>query len=333
MFNGAPSWISFFLDGTYPAYFPAGMVVGAHSSLHPVVYPPLNRAVFVACGDNTKTTIRWNNATQTNISQTVATLSSGGTIGINSAMVSQGSEWGYCGVVYRIMVYRQAHTTAQMDAQVAELASLYGVLTNYMKQAVCVGDSIVEGVASTNLQAFPFQLWQRYPEIKWRNQGIGGLLIGSNNVAGSMYVIDGNFVDPLYETNLQQNWLFFFGGVNDINNGINPLGTYARLTNYVASRKAARPWQVCVSTVHSDTVNPGSNAMFNAYIRTNSGGWDRYIDPGVNSPIETRLNHPTNLTYFATDGLHLVNAGYGVLADHFGQIINVPHRSTGFLGP
>jgi len=29
----------------------------------------------------------------------------------------------------------------------------------------------------------------------------------------------------------------------------------------------------------------------------------------------------------------LTNAGYQVLADHFGQIINVPRRSTGFFGP
>ena len=211
-FNGAPSWISFFLDGTFPAYFPAGMAVGTRSSFHPVIYPPLNRAVFVGCGDRIKTTIRWNNVTQTNLPQSVATLSSGGTIGVNNSAISGGTEYGFCGIAYRILVYRQAHTAAQMDAQVAELASIYGVWTNYTKQAVCRGDSITEGVASTNLQNYPFQLWERYPEIKWRNQGIGGLFIGTPTDGSSMSFIDGNFVDPLYDPALQQNSAVFLRG-------------------------------------------------------------------------------------------------------------------------
>jgi hypothetical protein len=57
------------------------------------------------------------------------------------------------------------------------------------------------------------------------------------------------------------------------------------------------------------------------------------VDPGLNSPIETRLNDYTNTNYFYSDGLHLINAGYAVFADHFGQIVNVPHRTTGFFGP
>jgi hypothetical protein len=31
--------------------------------------------------------------------------------------------------------------------------------------------------------------------------------------------------------------------------------------------------------------------------------------------------------------VHLTNLGYGVLADHFSQVINVPRRSMGFFGP
>jgi hypothetical protein len=160
-------------------------------------------------------------------------------------------------------------------------------------------------------------------------------------VAGSMYVIDGNFVDPLYDGTRQQNWLLFFGGVNDMNNG-GPPGdvVYGRLTNYVAARKAARPWKVIVSTVHATSQSDGHpemNALFNACIRTNVGGWDGFVDPGLNSPIETRLNDYANTNYYyysGTDtGLHLINAGYSVFADHFGQIVNVPHRTTGFFAP
>jgi hypothetical protein len=338
VFNGAASWINFFLDGAYPAYYPAGMVVGARFSVHPTIYAPLNRGVFVGSGSNVKTTTRWNNVTQTNLPQNLTT-SSGGTLGINNGAPS-GTEWGYCGVVYRVLIYRQAHTQAQMDAQVAELARLYNVLTNYTRQVVCRGDSIMEGIDSTNLQNCPFQLSERYPEIAWHNQGIGGTYIGNSNISDSMYAVDGHFVDALYDTNLQQNYLFFFGGANDVRSGgVSPIDTYTRLTNYVAARKAAHPWRVVSSTIHAIYGITNISASYNDCIRTNGGPWDRLVDPGMNSPIETRLNNPTDTNYYfypgvsGDQGIHLINAGYGVLATHFGQAIDVQHRSTGFMAP
>src|SRR6185503_17435358 len=147
----------------------------------------------------------------------------------------------------RILVYKQAHSAPEMDAQVAELATLYGVLTNYTKQAVCRGASTVEGVGSSMLQSFPFQLWQRYPEIKWHNQGIGGMLIGpsTNHVGETMADVDGNFIDPLYDSSLQQNWLLLYAGINDIHSdGVSGTVVFNRLTNYVAARKAAHPWRI-----------------------------------------------------------------------------------------
>jgi lysophospholipase L1-like esterase len=325
-------WIRFYLGGTYPAYTPAVLSVGSQTSN---VSPPLNPAIFVAAGDPTKTTLRWNNVVRTNAPQT-ATAGSGGTIGANNNGISAGQEFGYCGIIYRILVYTNGHTAEQMDAQVAELSQLCGVITNFNKKAVCGGDSIVEGVGSTMLQSFPFQLWQRYPEIAWHNQGIGGRLIGTNGGPNdTMYAVDSYFVDPLYDESLQQNWLFVFGGPNDIANGASAVGTYGRLTNYVAARKANHSWNVVVSTIqarNSTTLNE-SNAVFNACIRTYPGGWDGYVDPGLNSPVETRLNNYADTNYFSPDGLHLNNAGYGVLADHFGQIVNVPRRSTGNFGP
>jgi lysophospholipase L1-like esterase len=325
-------WIRFFLAGTYPAYWPAVLTVGSQTSN---VSPPLNPAIFVASGDPTKTTMRWNNLVRTNAPQTV-TAGSGGTIGANNSAISGGQEYGYCGIVYRILIYTNAHTQQQMDAQVAELALSYSLVTNFNKQAVCGGDSITEGVGSTMLQSFPFQLWQRYPEIAWHNQGIGGRLIGTNGGASdTMYAVDSNFVDPLYDESLQQNWLFVFGGPNDIANGVSALGTYGRLTNYVAARKATHSWNVVVSTLQArnSTSLSQSNAIFNACIRANAGGWDNYVDPGLNSPIETRLNNYADTNYFSSDGLHLNNGGYGVMADHFGQIVNVPRRTTGYFGP
>ncbi len=313
-------WIRFFQTGYIPSMF---YVAGGASTL----YPPLNRAVFVGGGEPGKTTIRWNNLTQTNTAQNRITSTSGGMVAANN-----GAQY-YTGILYRLLIYKDVHSAAQQDAQVAELAARYGVLTNYTKQVVCRGDSIPAGVDATRLESFPFQLWERYPEIEWHNQGVGGLLIGTNGLTGQMYDVDPNFVDLLYDSTKQENWLFFFAGVNDLSQGVSGRATYDRLTNYVAARKAAYPWQVVVSTVHATQNHTLSNADFNACLRTNAGNWERLVDPGLNSPIEARLNDWTDTNYFYSDGLHLINAGQTVLAEHFGQIINVPHRTTGYFGP
>lgn len=321
----ASGWIRFVLSGTYPQNFPLAMSVGTRgSSLH----APLNPAVFVAMSDNSRTTLRWNNAWETNAAQ-AGSLTGGGVLGAGA------SEY-YSGIVYRVLIYKAAHTTAQVDAQVAELSAQHGVLTNYTQQAVCRGDSITAGVDCTLLQSYPFQLWERYPEIKWFNVGIGGMKIGPSGNNDTMYVMDPNFVDTLFDPALDQNWLFFWGGVNDINSdGINGQTAFNRLTNYVAARKAAHPWRVVVSTVQPSIQDSVKKGEFNACIRTNAStaNYDGYVDPGYQSPIETRLNSFTDTNYFFTDQLHLINAGQGVIADHIGQVINVPHRTTGFFGP
>jgi len=307
---------------------PSGLFLGTQGS---AIFPAVNRCVFVASGGPTASTLRWNNVMQTNAPQPRLITTNGGMLAANNS-----TEY-YSGVVYRILIYKTAHSSAEMGAQVSELASTYGVLTNYTRQVVCRGASTVQGQNSTMLQSFPFQLWQRYPEILWRTMGLGAGQngqIGTNGIAASMYGSDTNFVDSLYDSKFQENWLFVIAGINDINTGgLNGVQTYGRLTNYVAARKAVRPWKVVVSTIQSDTLQPATNADYNLRIRSQPGGWDRYVDPGVNSPIETRLNNPADPKYFAGDGVHLTNLGYGVLAEHFGQVINVPRRSMGFFGP
>jgi len=317
---GSLAWLNFYQTGNFPPV----LAVGASNS---TLYPTLNPAVFVASGSSNETTFRWNYSAQTNAPQPPVVSNSGGLVAANPS-----SSYFYFGIIYRLLVYKSAHTPAQMDAQVAELAGLYGVLTNFTKHVVCRGASTSEGVGSTMLQSYPFQLWQRYPEIAWHNQGLGGQ-IGTNGLAGTMYSQDATMVDLLFNPVLPENWLFFLGGLDDINAGVSGRATWQRLTNYVATRKAVHPWKVVVSTIQNDVLEPTINAAYDACIRTNGGPWDRMVDPGVNSPIETRLDNPTNTTYFSSDGVHLTNAGYQVLADHFGQIINVPRRSTGFFGP
>jgi lysophospholipase L1-like esterase len=324
-FGGTSSgWLRFFQQ----AHLPSALWIGTQAS---TIYPPVNRAILVAAGSSNATVLRWNNVLQTNAAQPQISTTSGGMIAANN-----GAEY-YSGIIYRILIYKACHSAREMDAQVAELAGTYGVLTNHTKQVVCRGASTVQGQNSTMLQTFPFQLWQRYPEIIWRTMALTGSQngqIGTNGLANTMYEWDTAYIDTLYDAKLEQNWLFVIAGINDIHSGgLNGAATYGRLTNYVAARKAARPWKAAVSTIQNTVLEPATNADYNARIRAQPGGWDRLVDPGVNSPIETRLNNPNDSRYFASDGVHLTNLGYSVLADHFAQVINLPRRGTGFFGP
>jgi len=174
----------------------------------------------------------------------------------------------------------------------------------------------------------------------WHAQGLGDIsngqtgMIGTNGESATMYSLDNVYVDALYDPKYQPNWLFIIAGINDMNtDGINGAQTYSRLTNYIAARKTALPWNLVVSTIQADTLQPATNVDYNMRIRTMPGGWDKLVDPGVGSPIETRLSNPLDFRYFSGDGVHLNNAGYSVLADHFGQVVNLPHRTTGHVGP
>jgi lysophospholipase L1-like esterase len=108
---------------------------------------------------------------------------------------------------------------------------------------------------------------------------------------------------------------------NDLLNNYNTPGyeqtALANLIAYCKAIRAAVPGVkiiVCTLLHSNNPANPTAyNAMvdaLNALIRATAGAWDAVADLIADS----RLQDPANATYFAADQLHLVAAGYAVVA-------------------
>lgn len=297
----------------------SGMVGFVRSnSLHPLsitssdrsstLYPPLNPAVLaVSCGP-AATVFAWNHAQQSAGAISTATIS-GGDIGQSGSA----SEY-WAGNVYRILIYDTPHSSSQVDSNISELILAYGITTNYTCNVVCRGDSLTEGVTQTSNQSYPWQIMQRRGRTKVYNLGVGGQRIGD----GGMLSDDPYYVDPLYDSTVSSNHLFFLGGLNDKYALVEDEDIFQRTTNWVGARLEAHPeWKVFVATWPASAVVSVTNInqMLRADPRTN--WWHKTIDLGPWSPIEDRLDD-TESEYFATDHAHLSPTGAGVLAYWFG---------------
>lgn len=245
----------------------------------------------------------------------------------------------YGGFYYRILIYTNFHNASQLHQNISYLTQTHNVVTNFTRLVVCRGDSITEGYYCTNQQSWPYQLYERNPDVLVYNAGVVSARISTNGVAGSGNVFYSNdfwFVDTYITTNFcagsdnPSKYIFVKGGVNDIfTDSITGQITEQRLTNYCAQRPTSA--KIIVGTIANASRSPAENTNFNAAVRANKDGWWYGVsDGGCGSPIEQRLNDTSDRNYFAADGLHLQNGGAAVICDHFQQFVNLPRRQTGF---
>lgn len=297
------------------------------------LYPPLNVAVFSQSAGKSSTIIGWNHSQQTGAALAASALNSGEIGGY-----SLGNYWG--GYIQDLLIYNQAHTSAQMDQMVTALASMWMVQTNFVKQVVCRGDSITEGAHSTNQMSWPMQAYWQNPEHAWYNYGVSSSKISTNTVSGdnTWFWRDTNFVDSAFQTLYTTHTLLAMGGVNDINSdGLTGSETWMRLTNWAKARIDQKGWSLTPITPPSENSGPGYTVILdyaNAIRTFTNGVWGGLIvDCGVGSVYDTRLSNASNTAYFYSDGLHLVNAGYYVVAQHAWQAVNQGRRQVGFRLP
>lgn len=260
---------------------------------------PVNKTIYIISSGGGASYTYLNGVLTTN-SATGETSATGITIGNN-----------FAGRLYQVGVIGNATTPDQMQQIAGWLASDATVRTNYDTRVTCIGDSMTAGIGSTNLQAWPYQLYEGHPGLLVYNFGISGSTIPTSS---SDPGIDANF-DAACPTNI----LVMMKGVNNMLNGDSAATIYQDLTNYLAARQAAGFAVIPVTLANTESGTPSIISTYNALIRdgTNTSGiYTSIADPGWNSPVETRLNDASDLTYFFSDGLHLVNAGYGVVEEH-----------------
>ena len=196
---------------------------------------------------------------------------------------------------------------------------------NTSNSVLYTGNSLVQGYASTGGNTFPAQtnllLGGNYSTY---NLGIGGSGTPAWTSLGPA------IVDPAVAPGVP-NTCVFWEGTNDIaQNNASGATAYANIVTYCKARRAAG-YQVVVLSVlprNSTTGTYNTPALFetqrqacNTLLRAN---WQTFasgfVDVG-NDPAIGQAGQYTNTTYYSGDGIHLTNAGYGVVAADAAPVI------------
>jgi lysophospholipase L1-like esterase len=167
------------------------------------------------------------------------------------------------------------------------------------------GDSLTWGSGSTDsAHTYPSQCMALIDQTTFVNSGVPGAGIEELNADAA------TLVDTLLGQ-YQENFLLVWIGANDQwSASVFETG----LLTYWQARRAAGWDQIIAFTVikrGDGYANEVQRALMNTWIRAN---WATYCDALVDVDADTRLQTPTDETYFYTDHVHLNNAGYAVVA-------------------
>jgi lysophospholipase L1-like esterase len=159
----------------------------------------------------------------------------------------------------------------------------------------------------SRLSSTPPKIW---------NGGSGGDTALNNAAAASTKTILTGVSG--YTNRLVVYWL----GTNDIANGRTAVQLEGDISSYITAVRAHDAGAVIFGNtiIARDPFNASQDteiADVNAWIRS-SAGFDHVIDLAA----DTRLSDATNATYFYSDGIHLTDTGYGVVANLVRTAVN-----------
>ncbi len=209
-----------------------------------------------------------------------------------------------------VVIYDHALTAAELAGLKSYFRARYRIPVSYPVRLVYDGDSITGGYLSTCGFSYPNQADLLLSQCDGYNFGMGG------ETLAEMLAAAPTSLDPLYDSTKRQNIVVICGGTNDLYAGATPASVYANLEAYCAARRTAG-WKVVVTTIlprsASDSFESNRQTL-NASIRAN---WGTFADGLADIAADSRIGAPganANLAYFAADGTHPNNAGYGILA-------------------
>jgi lysophospholipase L1-like esterase len=220
---------------------------------------------------------------------------------IGAASLVPGQPWS--GNLAHVGIWRTALTAG-------EIAPLATITRN--KNIVFEGDSLTFGSGAT--YSYPQQLMRKVTAT-----------CAGTNVATSGHTIDtmtaeGAAVDALRSSGHRQNVLCFYGGTNNLAGAETATTVYNKIVAYCQARRAAG-WRVIVCTMlpasatgYAADYYAKRNAV-NASIRASWSTFaDGVADIGANATIGPD-GAELNTTYYAADRVHMVDAGYAIMAD------------------
>lgn len=268
--------------------------------------PALDLAVESFSYNGSTKILRYNSTSSTTESTT-------GNLGLSGALTIgkyEGGGYDYHGDIAEILIYKRTLSGAEMLQVENYLKTKYGVVSPTNPQIVFVGDSLTSGVGSTGGQTYPKQtvdLLSTTTTYDYTNLGVMAWTV-TNMTDSAPSGSDGHYND-LRPNNL----LAFWGGTNDIFYGADATTAYNRIVSYAQGRKTLG-YKVIVTTMLPRGADvEGSRTSLNSLLRAN---WSTFADALSDPASDSRIGDAgdfSDTTYYS-DGVHMTNAGYAIVA-------------------
>jgi len=184
---------------------------------------------------------------------------------------------------------------------------------------ICDGDSITYGsYASDWYHSYPEQLRALNPKITTHQFGAGGQKIET------MLANAATVVDPLYmATGVEKSVVVCWGGSNDIAVfSRTDTQTYNDIVSYCSGRQAAG-FKVIILTIMPRTDCTGGEETYRQSVNTSiRANWAIFADALADVAADTRLDDFNDTTYYYSDKIHLIDAGYAAVAELINNAIS-----------
>lgn len=180
------------------------------------------------------------------------------------------------------------------------------IATVPQKIVVCDGNSITHGLGPNS--TWPDELRR---ETGWDVLNVGTPLYTTAELSENAQVR----VDAL-----RPGVVIIWEGVNSyLTDHLTAAAAYTQLSGYIAARKAyeTHPKVVTITLMPSPELGDFVDA-YNALVAANTAGADLVIDLRA----DPRLSDPLNETYFFTDHLHPIDAGYRAIGEDVAKALH-----------
>lgn len=163
------------------------------------------------------------------------------------------------------------------------------------------------------------------PLVQYNNLGVGGQTISSMTANAPAKV------DPRFANRDSTKWtVVFWGGANDLNTGSDATTIYNRIKTYCQARKNAGEKVLFMTMLPfgfdpaKEVIRSAVNVLLRADFATptafsgiySGAAWADYMmDIGADATIGV-AGSQSNTTYYQTDGVHMTDTGYGVVAGY-----------------
>jgi lysophospholipase L1-like esterase len=212
------------------------------------------------------------------------------------------------GNLYEVAFYDAALSTADISALLNYFSYRHTIHTYDANRIVCLGDSITAGYASTGNRSFPARLLKLAP-LGTRVYNLG---VGSRTAA----TLDAGLPTqsaPYYSSSKPCVGVVF-AGTNDLNTGASAATVLASLQSACGKLRTQGYVAAVCSTLPRGGAIGGFEAARVSLNASLAANWSTFADKFIDLAADSRLSS-VNGTYYATDNLHLNNAGYVAVGD------------------